>query len=147
MKHMILTLMVFWLLVAQAWAQPMQQTATIRCADGSYPTTVAITEVFAGAGHGEVLALVTGSRIRIWGWRLQSTVDTTMRFTRGTGTDCATGTADVTGDTSPFTSVNRPFDNPTLSAPIVMGTVSNALCIRAGAAATISGWLLVCQEP
>ncbi len=128
-------------------AQPAFQASSVRCADGSYPLTVAVSEVFAGAANGEVLPLLTGARIRIFGWSLQSTVDTTMRITFGTGTDCATGTTNVTGNTSPFSTVSRPFSHPTLPSPLIVPTISQALCLNAGAACTISGWMSVCQEP
>ena len=149
MKTSMLFLFVFcWMFFASTVsAQPALQTTSVRCTDGSYPVTVAINEVFAGAGNGEVLALVTSQRIRIFGWYLQSTVDTTFRLTYGTGADCVTGTTNLTGNFSPFTSINRPFAHPTLAAPLVVSAVSQALCFNAGAACTISGWISACQEP
>jgi hypothetical protein len=142
MKRLFWTVCLFLGSLHSAHAQPVVNTS-VRCEDGAFAITAPITEVFAGAGNNEIVALAPLSRIQVHRWQLQSTADIQLKFITGTGTDCATGETDLTGRMDIFSTVNRTVDSLTLSPPMTL-PVAKALCLDASGAATITGAVTYC---
>jgi hypothetical protein len=130
-----------------ASAQPVTSGAgtSVRCADGTFPITAPVSEVFGGAANNEIVALTASKEIRLYRWILQSTADVQLKFVQGTGTDCATSEIAVTNRIDPFSTVNRPVDSEHLVTPII-APAGKALCLDASGAATITGYISYCVD-
>ena len=92
----------------------------------------------SAATTAQLVALVAGQRIHVCGFVLQGAAVTTIKFVSGTGANCGTGTADLTGpfafnttpSTVPFGSgVGRAFSTP----------IGAALCATNSQAAQVQG--------
>ncbi|HYE86254.1 MAG TPA: hypothetical protein VEA16_07855 [Vicinamibacterales bacterium] len=113
-----------------AFAQRVQFRDAVTC-DSSVVVSMAT------ATTTEMVALTADQRVHVCGFVLSGAGATTAKFVRGTGTNCGTGTADVT---APF----ELGDNTNVSYGNGVGTVfrlpiSQALCVTNSAAVQISG--------
>jgi hypothetical protein len=140
-----LVVMLILVLASRVDAQPIVRVSPL-CTDNTQPKTVAVSETHAGSDHQQVIAGVASKKIYIYQWVLESSADVGFKFTEGTGTDCVTGTADLTQAINPFSTVNRPVDSESMYKAIVTNTAADALCLFADGAATIQGFLIYCQE-
>lgn len=85
----------------------------------------------------QMVALTAGQRVHVCGFALSGGGATTAKFVRGTGTNCGTGTADVT---APFEFA----DNTALAYGGGAGTIfrlpiGEALCVTNSAIVQLSG--------
>jgi len=114
------------------------------CPGGSMPIMGTFTK--GSAGNIQAIAGTSGKRIYVLGYVIYTLAASNLKFQEGTGSNCATGAADVTqifsaGGTT--TAVTSPSFLE--HAPIQTATQGNALCVNGSAATTISGYLLACQ--
>lgn len=88
-----------------------------------------------GSGNTEIVPLTGGQTIRVCHVSLAAASALDVRFTRGTGTNCGTGTANVSGLYRNITALALDFSNksPMLSAS------GEALCINQSAAVNSGG--------
>lgn len=87
------------------------------------------------AGNTEIIALTAAQTIRICHVSIAMAASQDVKFTRGTGANCATGTADVTGLYRSVTSLALDFTN---KAPLV-GASGEAICVNQSAATNSGG--------
>ena len=94
-------------------------------------------------GENQVIALVTGKTIRICNVDLSfpAPATQTIQVDQGTGTNCGTGTAHLTGIYTFNSSVLGFFFDPGALAPLV-GTAANAVCLNLGDAVSVQGTIL-----
>lgn len=114
------------------------------CPNGALPKVSPFTK--ASAGNIQAVAGVAGQKIYVYGYLVYTLAASNIKFQEGTGTNCATGAANVTeiftnGGTT--TAVVSPVFLE--RAPIATATAGDALCVNGSAATTISGYVLTCQ--
>lgn len=84
----------------------------------------------------EIVALTSSQSIRVCSYRLMAGGTANVKFVRGTGTNCGTGTTDVSAN---FPLVAQSGLAPSGgSSPIYIITASNALCVTSSAAVTVA---------
>ncbi len=90
----------------------------------------------SGSGNTELVSLTASTRIRIChiSWSVSDGSALAVKLTTGTGTNCGTGTADLTGVyTSPAVALDF---GP---AAALRGPASNAICANLGSAVAVGG--------
>ena len=131
-------------LAGNAQAQPIVR-ASPRCEDGTLSTSTPFTNTYVGAANALILAGVAAKRIQIWRfWLLSDTATVAIRFEEGTGATCGTGNAVTTQNLYQYNAVNQSIDSEPLFPPLTTITNANSICLRASAAATISGVFWTC---
>lgn len=93
----------------------------------------------AAATTTELIALTAGQRIYITSWDVMAAGTTNVKLVYGTGTNCGTGTTDLTG-AYPLIAQAGISKGSGLGA-ILFPLVSNAVCISNSGAIQISGSL------
>lgn len=111
--------------------------------DGSgnvYPEitgTLHATISASSSGNTQIIALSSGKTIYVTHWDVTPTNSGTsvgVKLTTGTGSNCATGTANLTGVISNILAVSMDYANGPLIA-----AVSNAVCLNLDAAIAVAG--------
>jgi len=105
------------LLPALAWAQVGPAVNPIQCnAAAQYSSSV--------AGTTQLVPLATGKAIYICGYDISAAAGSTLQLVYGTGSNCGTGTTNVT---PAFTPTNTNDSSPFFRGLLV--PLSNALCL------------------
>lgn len=107
----------------------------------------AVVDVPATAGPTEVIALVSGKKVKVMGFGMIAHAAQTARWVYGTGTDCATDKTALTGWMS-FAANGGIMASPG-SYPHFSGADSNALCLELGdntSTYDVEGWVTYKQE-
>ena len=114
------------------------------CPLGGAATVSSFTKT--SAGNIQAVAGVAGKKVYVYGWLVYTLAASNIKLQEGTGTNCATGAADVT---QIFTNggTTTAVSSPTFleRAPIATATYGDALCVNGSAATTISGFVVTCQ--
>jgi hypothetical protein len=112
----------------------------------SLPKTASFSQTSL-SGSLQIVAAVSGTKIQVLGWDINTLAATNLKFVEGTGTNCATGATNTTGIFNAG-GANTAVTSPLylLSTPIYTTTASDALCINSGSSTTVSGFLTYCQE-
>lgn len=126
----------FLLVLTGAALAALLAASPARAADDCrFTASVSVT----AAATTEIVALTTGQRIRICSVAISMTATGTAKFVTGTGTNCGTGTADMTPAMTLATgaplALNSGDNTYLLEAP-----VSQAICMTA-ATGNIAGWV------
>lgn len=82
----------------------------------------------------EIVPLTGGQAIYVTGWDVLTNGTTNVKFVRGTGTNCGTGTADVTANYPLVASL--PYGRGAGLGVVFVVTAGNALCVVNSAAVT-----------
>lgn len=93
--------------------------------------------VITGSGNTQIIAASTGLTPVICSVRVAAETATNLKLTRGTGTNCGTGTADITGLYYQVLTLKEGSD-----ASPVLGAQSGAVCINSSAAVNIGGLVM-----
>ena len=110
-------------------------SAAARADDCRYTAAVSVT-----AGNTtEIVALTTSQRIRICNIAVSLSATGTMKFVTGTGTNCGTGTADLTSAMTLATGTPL-TSNASPGQYLVEAPVSQAVCITSATGNTV-GWI------
>ena len=111
------------------------------CDDPLQVLSVAIST--AASGSTQLVALATDYTIFACGYNFIANGTVNVKFVYGTGANCATGPADITG-AYPLTA-QAGIAIPNTGSPQFAGLVSNAVCINLSGAIQVSG-LLTCVK-
>lgn len=95
----------------------------------------------SGSGNTQIVALSGALTIRICHISFSTTAAEDVKLTRGTGSNCATGTADVTGLYKSVQSMALDFGP---FSPL-LGAASGAICLNQSAAQALGGIVLYAQ--
>lgn len=109
---------------------------------GGVPTYCPNSAAFnlAGAGTTQIIAAVAGQTVRICHISMAMNIPSATTIVRGTGANCAVGTAAMSGVYQNVTAMALDF----AESPLV-GVLANAVCITQGAAATTGGLVTYAQ--
>lgn len=105
------------------------------CADPARITHAAISE--STAATNEIVALNGSDLIYVCSYKWVVAGATTLKWVRGTGTDCGTGTTDIEGAQS--YAANGGVTEQGGGAPLFVVAAGNALCLTAGSAVAQGG--------
>jgi hypothetical protein len=105
------------------------------CSDPARITHAAISE--STAATNEIVGLNGSDLIHVCSYKWVVGGATTMKWVRGTGTDCATGTTDIEGAQS--YAANGGVTEQGGGAPLFVVAAGNALCLTAGSAVAQGG--------
>lgn len=83
-----------------------------------------------GTGNTQIIAGAVNQNIRICHISLSGDATADVKLTRGTGSNCATGTTDVTGTYQDVTALALDFASP---SPLLVAGTSTALCVNLSA--------------
>lgn len=103
--------------------------------DQSFACTNQASFNLSGSGNTQIVALSSSKNIRVCHISFSTTATEDIKFTNGTGSNCASGTADVTGLYKSVQSMALDFRN---TSPLIV-PVSNALCINQSATQALGG--------
>lgn len=124
------------LALAQSNFKPCYSTGQNNCVPAVAASNAAIIAVSSNTTS-ELVALVAGKRIYVTSWDLISSAAGTFKFVYGTGTNCGTGTTDLTGTYTVGTSTV--FTKGNGLGMLLVVPVSNALCYTSGASIAAQG--------
>lgn len=119
--------------VVMGWATPRPIVTSTGCS-----TQSAIT--LTGAGDTEIIAATAGRTVRICELYLAAASAEDVKLTQGTGTNCGTGTADITGLFRQITTLAIPTPNG------IRGGVGNAICVNQSGAINSGGLVIYALE-
>lgn len=105
--------------------------------DRSYACTNTAAISVSAAATTEIIALTASTKIRICSGLLSISLTGTATIVQGTGTNCGTGQAGLTGAINLTTATPVPFNGG--SSPLLQATTANAVCITA-ATGNVTGW-------
>jgi len=91
----------------------------------------------ASSGYTQLVARLGAQAIYVCGYTFVSTSALAVKFAYGTGTNCATGTVDMTGAMA--VAANGGVVNPVGSVPTLITLGAQAFCINLSAATQVSG--------
>ncbi len=91
----------------------------------------------AAAATTEILPLVTGTRIYITSWNVMASNTNNVKLVYGTGTNCGTGTTDLTGAYPLIAQAGIAIGNGV--GAILFAPVSNAICLTASGSSLVAG--------
>lgn len=91
----------------------------------------------------EIVPLVVGRSIYVTSWDAISSIAGTMKFVYGTGTNCGTGTTDITG-TYAF-GASTVFSKGNGMGSVISVPMSNAICITSASTINVQGSLSYSQ--
>lgn len=97
----------------------------------------------SSATTSELVALVSGQRIYITAWDFIASAVGTIKLVYGTGTNCGTGTTDLTGNYTITTSTV--FTKGNGLGPVLIVPASNALCYTSASTAALQGTISYVQ--
>lgn len=95
----------------------------------------------AGAGNTQIIAASGTTSVRICHISLSTTPPEDIKFTEGTGANCVTGTADLTGLYKQVTALAFDFG----SVGALRGSASQAICINQSSAQAAGGVVIYAQ--
>lgn len=130
------------LALAQNFVRPCYTTGQNNCVPGVAASNAAIIAISSNTTS-ELVALATGKRIYVTSWDLISSVAGTVKFVYGTGTNCGTGTTDLTGTYTFGTSTV--FTKGNGLGMLLVVPVSNALCYTSGGSIAAQGTVSYAQ--
>jgi hypothetical protein len=99
--------------------------------------SLAIELAPAGIGLQEIIPLTAGQTIRVCGIQFGNSGAADLRLVQGTGVNCATGTANLSGTYRNVLSAVLPYQ----SNPLTLAS-GQALCLDSSAAVNIGGMVL-----
>lgn len=121
---------------------PYQYDGTNNAWDRDFSCTGSVAVSVSGAGNTELVAAAVAKKVRICHVSLTAAGPVDIKFTNGTGVNCGTGTADLTGlYRSTLTLALDLYEKAALRT----GT-GNALCINLSGAVAVSGLLMYDQH-
>lgn len=141
-KTMKKIILVLWALICPqlAFAQGPVAVCYLNAQGGCTPAVQANASVkidTAAAATAQIVALTTGKVIYVTSFNIFAGGTGTIKFVYGTGTNCGTGTTDLTGayamKDQAFVSVGNGL------GAVLVPPVSNALCITTSATVQMSG--------
>jgi hypothetical protein len=106
--------------------------------------TLAIAQV-ALNGSAQIIAGVSSTKIYVCGGFIVSSAAVSVKFIEGTGSNCVTGSADVTGAAALAISGGYSLGLNAFAVPF-SSTAADALCVNTSGAATLGGWLSYTQQ-
>lgn len=127
---------------AQSNFKPCYTTGQSNCVPAVAASNAAIIAISSNTTS-ELVALSTGKRIYVTSWDLVSSVAGTFKLVYGTGTNCGTGTADLTGTYTFGTSTV--FTKGNGLGMLLVVPASNALCYTSAASIAAQGTLSYVQ--
>jgi hypothetical protein len=148
MNRLVWTILLTLALVGSAFAQAPERQS-VACPSGAPFVTAAVDATFSGAGDSQLVAGAVRTKILLYRWWIHSDSGTVaIKFTEGTGTNCGTGTANVTGVFHTFAAAasDTAVDSGDRPIPLSTNTAANALCLNSSAAAVLSGFVVYCRE-
>ena len=119
------------------------QPVIARCDDPAKVESVPIDD--AGSGWAELVALVSNERIYVCGFNFASSGTVNVKLGYGTGTNCGTGTTDLTGAYPATAQWGMVIPNTGLGIQLKTA-LSNALCINLSGAVGVFGFVTYVQE-
>lgn len=122
-------------LTGAALAALIAATAPARADDCRFTAPVSVT----AAATTEIVALTASQRIRVCNIAVSLSATGTMKFVTGTGTNCGTGTADLTSAMTLATGTPLTA-NAAPGQYLVEAPVSQAICITSATGNTV-GWI------
>lgn len=124
------------IVLAQSNFKPCYTTGQSNCVQAVAASNAAIMAISSNT-TAQLVALVAGKRIYVTSWDLISSAAGTFKFVYGTGTNCGTGTTDLTGTYTFGTSTV--FTKGNGMGMLLVVPVSNALCYTSASSIAAQG--------
>jgi hypothetical protein len=142
MRILALVLWALLSLPAIAYAQSASRPAPCHTSDGrncipEFGASNSAKISVAAATTTEILALVTNARIYVTSWDVMAAGTNNVKLVYGTGTNCGTGTTDLTGAYPLIAQAGISKGNGV--GAILFIPISNALCITTSGSGQVSG--------